>query len=735
MPVSAEEARLLSERLRRARVESVAICFLHSYLNDSNERELEVILQEWLPGIPITRSSALMPRPGEFERASTAAVNAALAPVVEQYLQRLRDSLDEIGITAPIYMMRSDGGLARISGQAVQTILSGPAGGVIASLKVGRDSESRHLMSVDMGGTSFDIALLPDRRIELSSESEVDGIPISTRSIRIHTLGAGGGSVAWVDDGGGLRVGPRSAGAWPGPACYGLGGLEPTVTDANLVLGRLGESLLDRGLKLDRDLASRAIELAVAVPMGLTIEDAALGIIRVVNAEMARGMRDNDRNLFFGIDNGSQVSWTDHGRPSPSTVMVCALVVYDGDLYAATWEVGESEVGHVYRLDGDRWVDCGTPSNANAVTRLAVHDGRLYAGGSRLRGGGSGMPETVNQEPGGRIARYEGGDDWSDCGQLDDADSVAGLVPFAGDLYAIPMYSEGLFRYDGAAGWVPCGSPGRRLLALGVHDGALYGAGNDHADVASAIAQTAAGIVVPPRSGAGGGGMFRFDGGTSWTSLGLQADTTQVYSIETYGGDMFIGTWPKGIVYRHAGGQRWDSAGYVGTETEVMNLLAYNGMLYAGTLPGAEVHRFDRDGRWTNVGILDGTLDVRYRRAASMAIHRGELFCGTLPSGTVHSMQAGVVVSNDRALPIGWCHIAAVRSTRTIVLYVDGSLVARRTEPEGDSPVNVGTASTLILGGGPRSGFEGELADVRLYRRALRVAEIQRSAGQLVGRS
>jgi hypothetical protein len=158
-----------------------------------------------------------------------------------------------------------------------------------------------------------------------------------------------------------------------------------------------------------------------------------------------------------------------------------------------------------------------------------------------------------------------------------------------------------------------------------------------------------------------------------------------------------------------------------------MNLLAYNGALYGGTLPGAQVHRFDDDRGWTLVGTLDRTPDVRYRRAASMAVYRGELFCGTLPSGTVHSMRAGLVASDDRALPTGWRHVAAVRAGRTIELYLDGSLVARRADDAGRAPLDLG-ASTLVLGGGPRGGFEGELADVRLYRRALDHAAVAASA-------
>ena len=439
------------------------------------------------------------------------------------------------------------------------------------------------------------------------------------------------------------------------------------------------------------------------------------------------GNHGNDRNLFFGIDAGSDVQWTDHGRPSPSTVMVCALAVHDADLYAATWEAGASNVGRVYRLAGDRWEDCGAPSDANAVMRLAVHGGRLYAGSSRVRAGGSGLPDSPNAAPGGRVLRYEGGTEWSDCGAIPGADAIASLVPFDGDLHALSMYSEGVFRLSDAVGWESCGTPGRRLLALGAHAGSLYGAGNDHADPDSAIAQTAAGVVVPARAPEGGGGMFRHDGGTTWTSLGLQPDTTQVYSIETYDGALHIGTWPRGLVFRHGGEQQWDSCGQVGDETEVMNLLAYNGKLYAGTLPGAEIHRLD-DGGWQRVGTLDRTPDVRYRRAASMAAFKGQLFCGTLPSGTVHSMTAGLVVSHDRALPTGWRHVAAVRDGPAVALYVDGALVDRREAGNELALAGVATTLPLLLGGGPRASFEGELSTVRLFGRALRAVEVATAA-------
>jgi hypothetical protein len=435
------------------------------------------------------------------------------------------------------------------------------------------------------------------------------------------------------------------------------------------------------------------------------------------------GNHPNDRELCFTLDAGTKPEWTDLGRPSATTIMVAALAVLDGALYAATWEGPPSDRGHVYRLDREGWTDCGSPWNCNAVSRLAVYDGSLYAGVSRLRGGGSGLPDSANQQPGGRVLRYEGGTQWTDLGGLRDADSVAAIVPWQGDLYAIPMYSEGLFRLDSTRGWTWCGSPGRRLLALGVHDGALYGAGNDHADVVSAIAQTAAGIVVPARSGQGGGGVFRYDGGEAWTSLGLQPDTTQLYSIETFDGAMHIGTWPTGLVYRHGGGNRWESTGRLGDETEVMNLLAFGGELYGGTLPKAQIFRMDRGSPWTEVGRLDRTPGVLYRRAASMAIHGGQMMVGTLPSGRVHAMRVGLAASTGRAVAPGKHEVIAVRSGATLELRVDGALMASETSPSGEV-LDLGTLPPPTAGRGPRSHFAGGVDDVRVVTGGLSTDEI-----------
>jgi hypothetical protein len=441
------------------------------------------------------------------------------------------------------------------------------------------------------------------------------------------------------------------------------------------------------------------------------------------------GSHGNDRTAWFGIDAGTSPRFVDHDRPGGAeTVMVCSLASFDGDLYAATWAQGPAPRGRVYRLDRPGWIDCGSPWDANSVTRLAVHDGALYAGVSRLRGGGSGLEDSANQNPGGRILRYEGDGRWSDMGQLAGADSVAALVPFGGELYAAPMYSEGVFRFEAPGRWTWCGSPGRRLLALGVYGGALYGAGNDHAHVDSAIALTRAGVVVPARSASGGGGVFRYDGGERWTSRGLQPDTTQLYSIETYGGHLHVGTWPSGIVFRAAdldgpGDATWEPIGRLGEETEIMNLQAYNGMLYGGTLPHAQVHRYDADGAWLPLATLDETPDVMYRRAASMVVFRGELFVGTLPSAHIHSMRAGSVATCDRSLAPGWHHLMGCRRAGSVELFVDGVPVGTG-DADLAGPIAPSAETPLVLGGGPRADLEGELAAVQIWDRALSPNEV-----------
>ena len=226
---------------------------------------------------------------------STTTINAYVAPVMERYLRRLEESIADVGLKSDLYIMQSNGGTMGAETaieRPVHTILSGPAAGVIGAVAIAQQAGKPNSISIDMGGTSFDVSLSYKGEVRRTQESELERLPVKVPMVDIHTLGAGGGSIAWIDPGGALRVGPQSAGADPGPACYGNGGAEATVTDANLVLGRLGAtSLLGGTMTLDVDLAREVISGRIAEPLGLTVEEAAEGIVQVVNASMVKGIR------------------------------------------------------------------------------------------------------------------------------------------------------------------------------------------------------------------------------------------------------------------------------------------------------------------------------------------------------------------------------------------------------------------------------------------------------------
>lgn len=293
-PLTEQEADKLVNRLLDAGVDSVAVCLLHSYANPSHERLLGQALHHRKPGLCVTLSSDILPEYREYERTATTVLNALVSPRVREYLGRLERALAETAPHARLFIMQSNGGVitpAAAREQSARTILSGPAGGVRAGITLARMTGIDRLITMDMGGTSTDVALLDGGEAPLTGEGSIAGYPLRLPMLDLHTVGAGGGSVAWVDAGGALRVGPVSAGADPGPACYGLGGEQPTVTDANLVLGRMGVSGLAGGKVLRPDLAARAIEGKVAAPLGLSLEKAAEGIIQVVNANMVRAIR------------------------------------------------------------------------------------------------------------------------------------------------------------------------------------------------------------------------------------------------------------------------------------------------------------------------------------------------------------------------------------------------------------------------------------------------------------
>jgi N-methylhydantoinase A len=288
-------ARELIERLAAAKPEAVAVVLLHSYAHPEHERMLGELIEERLGGrasIHVSLSHEVVGTFREYERACTTEIDAALSPLLASYLARLGERAGERGLPG-VQVMQSSGGLAdagRAAAHAALTVLSGPAGGVAGALLLGEAAGERDLLCFDMGGTSCDVCLIDDGRVAETAERKVAGRPMALPALDIHTVGAGGGSIAWRDAGGALRVGPRSAGADPGPACYGRGGTEPTVTDANLVLGRLlAGAPLAGGVALHPDAARRAVA-ALAREAGLEELACAEGIVRVAETEMLRAL-------------------------------------------------------------------------------------------------------------------------------------------------------------------------------------------------------------------------------------------------------------------------------------------------------------------------------------------------------------------------------------------------------------------------------------------------------------
>src|SRR5437588_8205502 len=292
-PLDCSRARALLERVADARPEAVAVALLHSYAFPEHERLLGELLAEILPHASVSLSSALVGTFREFERTATTVLDAALSPLLDSYRRRLSRQARARGLPEPL-VMQSSGGLTEAehaSAHAALTVLSGPAGGVGGALLLAELAGERDVLCFDMGGTSCDVCVIAHGQVAETAERTIAGKPLALPALDIHTVGAGGGSIAWRDAGGALRVGPGSAGADPGPACYGKGGTEPTVTDANLLLGRLLEDEpLAGGLALDRAAAEGAIgTLARALEMSLRA--CAEGIVRVAEAEMLAALR------------------------------------------------------------------------------------------------------------------------------------------------------------------------------------------------------------------------------------------------------------------------------------------------------------------------------------------------------------------------------------------------------------------------------------------------------------
>ena len=292
-PLDPDEVKRMIPRLREARVEAIAVVFLFSYLNPSHERLVGRLLAEWL-GVPVTLSSDVLPEFREYERTSTTVVCAALRPVIGRYLGELERGAGKMGLPTSWQIMQSSGTVTdgrNAEEEPVRILLSGPAAGVQGARAIGDLVGERGLITMDMGGTSCDVSLIRDGVLTRTTSGSVGGHPIAQQMIGIHTIGAGGGSIAWIDSGGALRIGPQSAGALPGPACYGRGGELPTVTDAHVVLGHLLPDFPLGGLpNLDVE-AARVTIGSIAGLLALSIEDAAEGILAIADAAMERAIR------------------------------------------------------------------------------------------------------------------------------------------------------------------------------------------------------------------------------------------------------------------------------------------------------------------------------------------------------------------------------------------------------------------------------------------------------------
>ncbi len=271
-------------------VESVAVCLFNSFLDGAHERAVGAQLGKVWSGKWVSLSSDVMPTMGEYERGSTAVVNAYVAPKVTSYLRALDEQLRQFGLPRSLLLLQSNGGAVsvdQVAARPVMLVLSGPAAGVGALKGCAAPGEKANLISMEIGGTSCDVMVMASGDVPVTDELTIDGYHLTTPSVEIHTVGAGGGTVAWVDDAGLLHVGPQGAGARPGPAAYGLGGENPTVTDAQLVLGRLRPGPLAGGaVTLDGALARRAVETKLAKPLGLSVEDAAAGVIRLLEQNL-----------------------------------------------------------------------------------------------------------------------------------------------------------------------------------------------------------------------------------------------------------------------------------------------------------------------------------------------------------------------------------------------------------------------------------------------------------------
>lgn len=293
LPVDEESVAAAAEKIAAGSYTSIAVCLINGYENPAHELDIERLLQKYLPGRPVSLSHRVAREWREYERTSTTVINAYIAPIVQKYLETLETRMSGKMFQKRVHVMQSGGGVitAEIAKSVpIQTLMSGPVGGAVGTQSLSSLLGYPNLIGVDMGGTSYDVSIVVDGRPDISSEVSLEGFPILVPMVKIYTIGAGGGSIAWIEAGG-MRVGPMSAGADPGPACYGRGGSQPTITDANTALGRLvPDGFLGGGMKLDKTAAEKAIE-PLANRLGMNVTETAEGICAIADAKMADAIR------------------------------------------------------------------------------------------------------------------------------------------------------------------------------------------------------------------------------------------------------------------------------------------------------------------------------------------------------------------------------------------------------------------------------------------------------------
>lgn len=296
IPLDEEGVIKAIKELKEEGVTSIAVAFLFSFLNPVHEKRVGELISEYYPEAEVSLSHEVISQYREFERFTTTAINAFTKPKMKSYLKSFENGLREIGCEADIYIMQSNGGISgieNVSETPVSTLMSGPAAGVIGTKYVGNIHDYKKLIGLDIGGTSADITVIPDKLLVINfQDSEIAGYPVLFPQLDVISIGAGGGSIAWVDSGGGFNVGPKSAGADPGPACYDRGGTEATVTDAHIVLGRIDpNNFLGGRIKLRKELSIKAMQESICEPFNMTLEEAALSTLEIINANMVRAIR------------------------------------------------------------------------------------------------------------------------------------------------------------------------------------------------------------------------------------------------------------------------------------------------------------------------------------------------------------------------------------------------------------------------------------------------------------